>query len=150
MEITIMKAVGILALLALVLCSSLTFARDDVRSYSITNIMTSDLGKSKLGADVLFYFGDQSYGKALKSFGEFKTNKKTNAFGKSDEEACNWVFLSAMIALKERAIKEGGNAVVDIKSNYKNNLTSSSETFQCGAGAVMAGVALTGKVVTLK
>lgn len=145
-----MKAVGILALLALVLCSSHTFARDDVRSYSITNIMTSDLGKSKLGADVSFYFGDQSYGKALKSFGEFKTNKKTNAFGKSDEEACNWVFLSAMIALKERAIKEGGNAVVDIKSNYKNNLTSSSETFQCGAGAVMAGVALTGKVVTLK
>jgi uncharacterized protein YbjQ (UPF0145 family) len=55
-----------------------------------------------------------------------------------------------MIALKKRAIKEGGNAVVDIKSNYKNNLTSSSETFQCGAGAVMAGVALTGKVVTLE
>ncbi len=88
--------------------------------------------------------------KRLKDFGGFKTNKKTNAFAKSDEDACNWVFLSAMISLKERAIKEGGNAVVDIKSNYKNNLTSSSETFQCGAGAVMAGVALTGKVVTLE
>ncbi|HIF5944891.1 TPA: hypothetical protein ACX3GK_003567 [Vibrio parahaemolyticus] len=55
-----------------------------------------------------------------------------------------------MIALKERAIKEGGNAVLDIKSNYKNNLTSSSDTFQCGAGTMIAGVALTGKVVKLK
>lgn len=79
-----------------------------------------------------------------------KRTKKTNAFNKTDEEACNWVFLSAMIALKERAIKEGGNAVVDIKSNYKNNLTSSSDTFQCGAGTMIAGVALTGKVVKLK
>lgn len=145
-----MKTVAVIALSALVLCSSHVFARDDVGSYSITNIMNSDVAKSKLGKDVSFYFGEQSYGKALKDFGEFKTNKKTNAFGKSDEEACNWVFLSAMIALKERAIKEGGNAVVDIKSNYKNNLISSTETFQCGAGAVMAGVALTGKVVTLK
>ncbi|MDE1308731.1 hypothetical protein L9W77_17725 [Vibrio aestuarianus] len=79
-----------------------------------------------------------------------KPVKKTNAFNKTDEEACNWVFLSAMIALKDRAIKEGGNAVVNIKSNYKNNLTSSNDTFQCGAGAVMAGVALSGEVVKLK
>ncbi|MFT4572987.1 MAG: hypothetical protein ACI85E_000181 [Marinomonas primoryensis] len=150
MEMTIMKKVAILALSSLVLCSPYSFARDSIRAYSISNIMSSEVAKSKLGTDVSFYFGDQSYGKALKDFGGFKTNKKTHAFGKSDEDACNWVFLSAMIALKERAIKEGGNAVVDIKSNYKNNLTSSSETFQCGAGAVMAGVALTGKVVTLE
>jgi uncharacterized protein YbjQ (UPF0145 family) len=150
MEITIMKKAAILAFSALVFCSSHSFARDSIRAYSISSIMSSEVAKSKLGTDGSFYFGDQSYGKALKDFGGFKTNKKTNAFAKSDEDACNWVFLSAMISLKERAIKEGGNAVVDIKSNYKNNLTSSSETFQCGAGAVMAGVALSGKVVTLE
>jgi uncharacterized protein YbjQ (UPF0145 family) len=54
-----------------------------------------------------------------------------------------------MLALKDRAVKEGGNAVINIKSNYKNNLTSNKETFQCGAGAVIAGVALTGEVVKL-
>lgn len=145
-----MKKAAILAFSALVFCSSHSFARDSIRAYSISSIMSSEVAKSKLGTDVSFYFGDQSYGKAIKDFGGFKTNKKTNAFAKSDEDACNWVFLSAMISLKERAIKEGGNAVVDIKSNYKNNLTSSSETFQCGAGAVMAGIALTGKVVTLE
>jgi len=145
-----MKKVVILAVSALVLYSSGIFARDDIGAYSISNAMSSDVAKSKLGTNISFYFGEQSYSEILKDFGGFKTNKKTNAFGKGDEEACDWVFLSAMIALKERAIKEGGNAVVDIKSNYKNNLTSSPETFQCGAGTIMAGVALTGRVVTLK
>ncbi|EOK5726216.1 excinuclease [Vibrio vulnificus] len=145
-----MKKLTILALSSLAFFSSNTFARDDVSNYSITKAMSSEVAKSKLGTEVSFYFGEQSYGKVLKELGEFKTSKKTNAFNKTDEEACNWVFLSAMIALKDRAIKEGGNAVVNIKSNYKNNLTSSNDTFQCGAGAVMAGVALSGEVVKLK
>ncbi|HAS8115888.1 excinuclease [Vibrio vulnificus] len=145
-----MKNIMILALSSLVFFSSYTFARDDIGSYPIENALSSEAAKSKLGTDVKFYFGEQKFPQVVAEFGEFKTNKKTNAFNKTDEEACNWVFLSAMIALKERAIKEGGNAVVDIKSNYKNNLTSSADTFQCGAGTMIAGVALTGKVVKLK
>jgi uncharacterized protein YbjQ (UPF0145 family) len=82
--------------------------------------------------------------------GEFATNKKTNAFGKSDLEACQHVFLSAVIELQERARKEGGNAVINIKSNYKNEVRESATEFTCGAGAVIAGVALTGEVVTLR
>jgi uncharacterized protein YbjQ (UPF0145 family) len=85
-----------------------------------------------------------------KTIGEFATNKKTNAFGKSDEAACQHVFLSAVLELQERARKEGGNAVINIKSNYKNDLRASATEFTCGAGAVLAGVALVGDVVTLK
>ena len=48
-----------------------------------------------------------------------------------------------------RAQQLGANAVVNIKSNYRNNLTSSTETFQCGAGTFVAGVALQGEVVTI-
>ncbi|OJI46784.1 hypothetical protein VVS316_03029 [Vibrio vulnificus] len=140
-----MKNIAILTLSSLMFFSSYTFARDDIGSYSIENALSSEAAKNKLGTDVKFYFGEQKFPKVVA-----KTNKKTNAFNKTDEEACNWVFLSAMIVLKERAIKEGGNAVVDIKSNYKNNLTSSVDTFQCGAGTMVAGVALTGKVVKLK
>jgi hypothetical protein len=103
-----------------------------------------------LGSDIKFFFGDQSHGKILKKYGEFKTNKKTNAFGKSDIEACLRAFLSAMISLRDRAVKLGGNAVINIKSNYKNNLTSSKDNFQCGAGAIVAGVALVGTVVEVK
>jgi len=145
-----MKKIFILALSSLALISSIASARDDVGSYSIADALSTETAKKKLGTDVQFYFGEQAYGETLNKFGELKTNKKTNAFNKSDQEACQWVFLSAMIALKKSAKKQGGNAVVNIKSNYKNNLTSSEETFQCGAGAMIAGVALTGEVVTLK
>ena len=137
-------------LLSLSLLSPFAFARDDVASYSIHDALNTENAKAKLGNEVAFYFGNQKYNLPVKKFGEFKTNKKTNSFNKTDLEACQWVFLSAMIVLKNRALKEGGNAVVDIKSNYKNNLTSNNETFKCGAGSFIAGVALTGQVVTLK
>src|SRR5262252_5676668 len=68
---------------------------------------------------------------------------------RSDLEACEWVFLSAVIALQERARKEGGNAVINIVSNYRNVVTSSETEYVCGAGGLMAGVALKGRVVNL-
>ncbi|WP_413282797.1 excinuclease [Vibrio sp. MA40-2] len=129
--------------------STSALARDDVSDYNVAEVLASADGKSVLGDSIQFYFGEQAHSKIVNDFGEFKTNKKTNALNKSDEEACAWVFLSAMKTLKERAVKEGGNAVVNIKSNYKNNLSSSETTFKCGAGTFVAGVALTGKVVRL-
>ena len=144
-----MKKIIILGLSSLTLFSSLTFARDDIGVYSITEVLSSETAKAKLGNEVQFYFGEQAYAEPLQKLGDLKTNKKTNAFNKSDKEACEWVFLSAMIALKKSAVKQGGNAIVNIKSNYKNHLTSSEETFQCGAGAMIAGVALTGELVKL-
>jgi len=126
-----------------------SYARDTVQSFSVEEVLNSADGKAKLGDSIKYAFGATSLGPVAKNFGEFRTNKKTNAFGKSDEKACKWVFLSAMIMLRDRAIAEGGNAVINIRSNYKNNVTSSETTFQCGAGAIMAGVALIGDVVTL-
>ena len=106
--------------------------------------------KAKLDKNVRFAFGETSLGSVARNHGEFRTNKKTNAFGKSDEKACNWAFLSAIVSLRDRALAEGGNAVINIRSNYKNNTTSSETEYQCGAGNVVAGVALIGDVVTLK
>ena len=138
--------IGVLAGLLMV---SSAYARDDVGSYFIDDAMSQEQAKPRLGTSIQFYFGNQQHKAVSKNFGEFRTNKKTNAFGKSDKKACEWAFLSAMISLRDRAVKEGGNAVVNIRSNYKNNLTSSDTTFQCGAGAIMAGVALVGDVVIL-
>lgn len=126
-----------------------SYARDDVQAFSVAEVLSSADGKAKLGDSIQYAFGTTSLGNVSKNFGEFRTNKKTNAFGKSDEKACKWAFLSAMISLKDRAITEGGNAVINIRSNYKNNETSSETTFQCGAGGVIAGVALIGDVVTI-
>ncbi|WP_425128501.1 excinuclease ABC subunit A [Burkholderia latens] len=136
------------ALLAMTFAASTAYARDTIRDYPIESALKSDEGK--LDDGVALYFGDQAHPRVLKSYGSFATNKKTNAFGKSDDAACQHVFLSAVIELQARARKEGGNAVIGIKSNYRNVLRSSATEYTCGAGAVVAGAALTGEVVTLK
>jgi uncharacterized protein YbjQ (UPF0145 family) len=129
------------------LFSTPVLARDTISDHSIQDALS--LEKSNLGDSVAFYFGDQSHGEVVSNYGEFRSNKKTNAFGKSDQFACQWAFLTAMTSLRDRALKEGGNAVINIKSNYKNNPTKSDTTFKCGAGNIMAGVALIGTVVRI-
>ncbi|PCK07003.1 MAG: excinuclease [Alteromonadaceae bacterium] len=126
--------------------STVSHARDHVGDYQIAGA----LQEAVLGDDISFYFGGQKHPKIIKGHGAFPTNKKTNAFNKSDLQACNWVFSSAMKSLRDRARREGGNAVVNIRSNYKSNTTSSEVSFKCGAGKFVAGVALIGTVVTVK
>jgi hypothetical protein len=48
---------------------------------------------------------------------------------------------------QEAAQKRGYSAVINIKSNYQGKEFSSATEFQCGAGAIMAGVALKGDLV---
>jgi len=52
-----------------------------------------------------------------------------------------------LLALQNRAKREGGNAVVNISSYYKKKTVSSKTRFECHAGAFIAGAALIGKVV---
>jgi len=122
-------------------------ARDDHNMYSIEDALKAPKAQEKLDPNVNLYFGEQKHPKVAKSFGEAHTNKKTNAFNKSDKEACEWTFLSAVLELQKRANKEGGNAVINIKSNYKNIEHSSKTEYMCGNGALMSGVALKGTVV---
>lgn len=143
-----MKAIMLVMIVNILFIPSAS-ARDTTGSYSLDEALSLENSKSSLGTDISFYFGEQKHGKVEKNFGEFSTNKKTNAFNKTDKQACQWVFLSAMIALKDRATREGGNAIIDIKSNYKGNLTSSNDSFQCGAGNFLAGVALVGTIVKI-
>ena len=145
-----MKNLLVGLIMSTVLFSATSYARNDIDNYDINQVLSSDTAKNKLGNDVQFFFAGQKHGKVVSNKGEIKTNKKTNAFNKSDQAACEWVFLSALIALKSAALKSGGNAVINIKSNYKNNLTSNEQTFQCGAGAFIAGVALVGEIVVIK
>lgn len=134
---------------ALLLVAPNAFSRDSALMFSIEEAMQSADFQDRLDPNIRFYFGNQQHSSELQSFGRFTTNKKTNAFGKSDGEACRWVFLSALLALQERAKVEGGNAVVNIVSYYKKEENSSDSEFECHAGAIMAGVALNGEVVKL-
>jgi uncharacterized protein YbjQ (UPF0145 family) len=108
----------------------------------LANAMEANDAKSRLGETVKFYFGKQATPSVLRKIASDQTSQKTNAFGKSDEKACNWAFLSAMLALQKRANELGANAVINIQSNYNNQSFSSETEFECHAGAIMAGVAL--------
>jgi uncharacterized protein YbjQ (UPF0145 family) len=134
--------------ISLVLLASDASARDTVQQFPVADVLNNPEYARQLEG-VSFYFGNQPHPEIIKNLGEDRTNKKTNAFNKSDKEACEWVMLSALLQLKERAQSLGANAVVNIRSNYKNNETSSDTEYTCGAGAIMAGVALIGTFVTL-
>ena len=125
-------------------------ARDTRHKYSIEDALATTGARDKLTKEIKLFFGDAKHPAIDKDRGVYTSNKKTNAFNKTDKEACEWAFLSAMISLQSRAQKEGGNAVVGIKSYYKQNEFSSTEKYECGAGALLAGVTFKGRVVKLK
>jgi uncharacterized protein YbjQ (UPF0145 family) len=134
---------------ALLICAPTTHARNDFMEFSVESAFELDAYKRKLGDDVQFYFGTKHRGKVVKTFGTWPTQKKTNAFNKTDEYACQWALLSALLSLKKRAKAEGGNAVINIKTNNDHNERSSSETFECEVGNIIASVALVGTIVKL-
>lgn len=139
-------------LMCLSTLSILTFeadARDDVLRYDIAQLLQTAKAKEALDNEIALYFGEQQYSVPTAQYGVISTNKKTNAFNKSDKEACHWVMLSALKALQQRARKQGMNAVVNIVSTYKGRHFASTEQFECGAGTIMAGVALQGSAVKL-
>ena len=135
--------------LATLLVSGFAYARDDHQMYSLDEALNSAVAKAKLDPAIPLYFGEQKYPAIEIDLGEWKTNKKTNGLNKSDKEACEWAFLSAVLELQTRAQKSGGNAVIGIKSNYKNIERSSETEYMCGSGALISGVAFKGKVVKL-
>jgi uncharacterized protein YbjQ (UPF0145 family) len=139
----------IMIFMALLTLAHPAAARDDKMMFPVADVLNREDAKSRLEG-VRFYFGEQKHPKIEKEFGEARTNKKTNAFNKTDKEACEWAMLSALLVLHKRALQLGGNAVINIKSNYRDIETVSNTEYQCGAGKAIAGVALKGKVVKLK
>ncbi len=139
---------------ALVACVALGFAfpasaRESRTEYPLKEALAVGYERGKIERDVKLFFGDQGHGPVARNLGEFTTSQKTNSFGKTDVKACRWAFFSAITSLQKRARLEGGNAVINIKSNNKHIEFSSAKEFQCLAGNVVAGVALKGDVVRL-
>jgi len=140
---------SLLILVALTaLFANQAMARDTIAEYSIAELLETTKAKNAL-VDIPLFFADAKHPKEQAKFGEVISNKKTNAWNKSDKEACEWVMLSALKALQERAMSEGMNAVVGIESFYKKREFKSQTHFQCGAGTVMAGVALKGTLIKI-
>jgi hypothetical protein len=137
------------AMTALLITSPIAHARDTHLKLPLEAALAKAQASGKLAPGIQLFFGTQKYPKPTAQIGQTRTNKKTNFFNKSDVEGCEWTFLSAMIALTQYAQSVGGNAVVNIRSNYRNVPFSSETEYECGAGNVTGGTAFIGDVVKL-
>jgi hypothetical protein len=124
-------------------------ARNTRYALKISDVQNDPRYAPNVPSDVAFYFAGQSHPTPTKTFGQFVTNRKGNSVGRPDEDACRWTMISALKQLHDRALEEGGNAVINIVSYYRQQVFSSDTLYECHAGAVIAAVALRGDVVTL-
>ena len=122
-------------------------ARDTTLFLPFDQVVTEAISTGKIDGSVKFYLaGNTPAGKASVVTPGVVTNKKTNAFNKTDYQACSWALQSALITLHQAAKNVGANAVTDIASYYKKNERKDPKTYECHAGAVIAGVALKGNL----
>ncbi|OOH90635.1 excinuclease ABC subunit A [Pasteurellaceae bacterium 15-036681] len=119
--------------------------RNEAQYYSIQEALNSPEAKEVLDPKIKFYFGKPAPGKVVKAGAT--TNQKTNALNKSDEKACQWVFLSALKRFQDAAHRAGATKVGNLVSYYKKNEYSSTTKYECHAGRSIAGVALKGDIV---
>lgn len=125
------------------------FGRETIVDLDVKTAVATGHGHERL-LGIPFYMKGQAHPAVAEDLGVFRSNKRTNAFNKSDEEACQIAFLSAVITFQERARSMGGDAIVDLESITKDNPLQSATQFRCAAGNVVANVALSGRVVRLK
>lgn len=148
-----MKASSLVAVMfsaAALLASNASTARNTKAMWPIADAMGTTDAKARLNSGIQFFFGNATHPAVAQSYGVYMSNKKTNGTNKSDKEACEWAFLSAMLSFQQRAVELGGNAVINIRSYYDKHEVSSETEYECGSGALMSGVTFRGDVVKLE
>jgi uncharacterized protein YbjQ (UPF0145 family) len=140
-----MKASYLLAALLFAL-PAVSMAADKIVHLPIQAAIDGATKDGKLDGSVKFYLaGNRPAGKATVVNDNVTLSRKTNAFAKSDEETCNRVMQSVLIALQDDAKQAGANAVTDIVSNYNDVVYSDPNNYECHKGFLMSGVAVKGK-----
>lgn len=124
-------------------------ARNTTLYLSISDVTDPAYAQGKLDGSVRFYFSDQPTPRVVTRMNDDFSNRKTNAVGKTDVEACKWAMLSALVALQDSAKARGANAVIEVVSYYKKRPYADRTKYECHAGAVLAGVALKGTYATV-
>ncbi len=126
------------------LFSSFTLAANQLMEYSIQDALNTEDARLRLGDSVKFYFGEKPANMTGRAIVVSKVRRKTV---RNKDNACHWAFLSSMLKLKEEAIKRNSRYVVNIASNYQNNVIISKDKYQCALGLVAAEVALKGELM---
>jgi len=124
-------------------------AKDDRMLLPIAGALGSQAGRDRFDDTVQFLWADQAYPPALQSYDIFTVERRTFAPTRTDQEACNAAFIDALADLRDHAKQVGANAVVAIKSIYRNREFRSETEFECRAGYLVDNVSLEGHIVKL-
>ncbi|MBF6568198.1 MAG: excinuclease ATPase subunit [Candidatus Binataceae bacterium] len=116
-------------------------------TFSYQDVVDAPDSKAKLGNEIAFYFANQPTPKVEKTFGIAVGRRKAKSA--SDEQSCHEAMIYALTALRDRAISDGANAVIDISSYYKKKEIADKTKYECRAGASGASVVLRGTIVKL-
>jgi len=142
-EWSMRRLVWVLSVLAI---ASPSAARQTNHVMPVQEAVQSDLGRERL-SDVPFYFAGQEHPPVVEEVSVARSNRSTRGLFRSDEEACQVAFLSALIQLQARARQERADAIVDIISVTKNRHLTSATEYRCIAGATVVHVGLEGRLV---
>ncbi len=115
----------------------------------IEEVMNNLEVSSKLDKSIRLFWENQEFGEPEITFGEYEVNWEINAIGKKQDEACQLALISCLKELQARAAKEGGNAIVSIKSSLEVPERTGGTHYFCLAGTTLVKVALHGTVVKL-
>ena len=126
-------------------CAPYLYAADEVHLISIDDALKTN--RHLFNSDIKLSFSSEAPVNIIQDKGYFVSNRKTDGYWRSLQSSCNRAFASAIISLQDRAVVEGGNAVIDIHSFYKKREMFSESVFECHKGGIMSGVALKGRVV---
>lgn len=123
---------------------------DEASYHPLADVIALGTEQGKLDGSVRFYLKGQAVPGAVQRLSGDVSNKRTNGVGKTDEFACKWAALSALIAFQSKAKSLGANAVVDIVSFYKKDEYQHASNFECHSGAIMSAVTLKGTYATVR
>lgn len=145
----IAKFCAALVLVAVFLVTGAT-AADVKHKFSIQQAIQLEPVKRKLAGNVAFYWGKQPYPTPLATFGTYKASRRIGKDQMDISTACALAMAEALVSLRDEAERQGGNGVVGIVSNLKDEMESSESEYTCMAGRMLVNVAIKGTAVTLK
>lgn len=152
MNKTLRSALVVTALMA----SGAASAADELMNMPIDAALKSATATSRIDPGMQMSWGFNKLDGAQNPV-SFKTVKRARrsvsqvqgAPKPTDAELCQTVFVEALQELQQQAGTTGNNALMEIRSNWKDDETSSDKTYVCAKGAAYIGVALKATLVKL-
>lgn len=123
-------------------------ARDMKYMLPIQNALDSDTAKATLDPSIRLSFGPQTSGAVAQAITAVQSHGRMKAEKGNDVASCVASFVDGLKTLQNNAKSAGANAVVNIRSYFKNGPdVASTMEFECHAGSVYSHVMLKGDLV---